>query len=452
MTEDAPVVNRPTYTGVSPLTAAAAALLSRGARRRQQPSRRNFWLHILGGGGLLMAIQFGNPQLVLPWISHHLGVAYILVALLVPMFQAGMVVAELTIAPQITRLSLRKRVVAGSGLLLAGLFALIFGAAAGLAPSVAALALLFCAASYGVSYGVFSVANTDLLAKTVAARIRGKVLIQRAALGGVLTLAATFTIWALLPGLADDHLVLLWLAAGAWLGAAAAYGAILELPSASTSGPIGKLSLGRARAMITDHPWFARLLTLATLQQSIEMAIPFYAVHAASLHDPAAPNLSAFVVAVALGLVLSGPVWGRLIDRHNALVIVIGAMLTAGAGALVLIMGELGDPAAPFYHALLFVPLSLARQGVSQARTRRLTVMAPADDRTAMVAFSSALVAFTGVITGLILGAAGHLHDIRTPLVMLILCNVATALYVRRAFADQVSVGRGARSGTGSSG
>jgi hypothetical protein len=38
--------------------------------------------------------------------------------------------------------------------------------------------------------------------------------------------------------------------------------------------------------------------------------------------------------------------------------------------------------------------------------------------------------------SALLLGAAGELHDIRTPLVLLILCNVAAALYVRRAFAD----------------
>jgi hypothetical protein len=32
-------------------------------------------------------------------------------------------------------------------------------------------------------------------------------------------------------------------------------------------------------------------------------------------------------------------------------------------------------------------------------------------------------------------GAAGHLHDIRTPLVIPVACYVAAALYARRAFA-----------------
>jgi hypothetical protein len=53
-----------------------------------------------------------------------------------------------------------------------------------------------------------------------------------------------------------------------------------------------------------------------------------------------------------------------------------------------------------------------------------------------MVAFNNALLAFAGICVALVLGAAGHLHDIRTPLALLILANVAAALYARRAFRD----------------
>jgi hypothetical protein len=85
----------------SRMTAATAdpPPLSRRALRKGQPSRRNFRLHVLGGGGLLMALQFGNPRLVLPWISHDLAVAYILIALLVPLFQVGLVVSQLMRRP-----------------------------------------------------------------------------------------------------------------------------------------------------------------------------------------------------------------------------------------------------------------------------------------------------------------------------------------------------------------
>jgi hypothetical protein len=408
---------------------------SRRAIRMRQPSRRNYWLHVLGGGALIMALQFGNPRLVLPWISHHLSVAYILVALVLPLYQVGSVAAQLLITSHITRGALRKHTVSSTGLALAGLFALIFVAAAGLSPAIAGIALLGCAAMVGVSVGVINVSHTDLQAKTVVRRVRGKVNAQAATLGGLLTLGATFALWALIPGSADNHLLLLWLAVGAWIGFAWAHSAILEQPSPPVVAPGGLLQVREGASLVARYPWFGRHLVWRTLLLSVELAIPFYAIHAASLHAPSARNLSAFVVAIALGLVLSGPIWGPLIDRHNALVGAAAAWLAAAAGMLVLVTDFLGYVAAPFWHAFLFLPLSLARQGVTQARNRHLSVTAPPACLATMAGFSNAVLACAGIVVALIVGAAGHLHDIRTPLVILIACNVAAALYTRRAFA-----------------
>jgi hypothetical protein len=326
--------------------------------------------------------------------------------------------------------------VTGTGLALAGVFALIFAAAATLAPAIAAVALLACAATAGMSIGVLNVSHADLQAKTVARRMRGKVDAQSATLGGLLTLGTTFAIWMFLPGAADNHLILLWLAVGAWIGFAWAHNAIQEQASepVATHGTLAQLRQGLS--LPTRYPWFGRFLVWRVLLLSVELAIPFYAIHAASLHDPSARNLSAFVAAIALGLVLSGPIWGRIIDRQNAAVGAAGSWLAAAAGVVVLILDQLGYAAAPFWHAVLFLPLSLARQGVVQARSRYLSVKAPAAERPAMVGFGNALLACAGIVVALIVGAAGHLHDIRTPLVILILCNAAAALYTRRAFAD----------------
>jgi MFS family permease len=435
MDADARATRSTAETPAAPL-AAPRPRLSRLALRMRQPSRRNYWLHVLGGGGWIMALQFGNPRLVLPWISHHLTVAYFLVALLLPLVQLGSVAAQLLITPHLTRLALRKRAVTGMGLALAGVFALIFAAAATLAPAVAAIALLGCAIMVGLSLGVLSVSHTDLQAKTVARRVRGKVAAQGATLGGILTLGTSLAIWMFLPGAADNHLLLLWLAVGAWIGFAWAHYAIQEQPSAPVAGHGGLAQVRQGLSLPAQYPWFGRYLTWRCLLLSVELAIPFYAMHAASLHDPTARNLSAFVVAIALGLVLSGPIWGRVIDRHNAAVGAAGSWLAAAAGIVVLILDQLGYMAAPFWHALLFLPLSFARQGVVQARNRHLSVKAPAQHLPAMAGFSNALLACAGIVVALIVGAAGHLHDIRTPLVILIACNVAAALYARRAFAD----------------
>lgn len=409
---------------------------SRRALRMKQPSRWNYWLHVLGGGGLIMATQFGNARLVLPWISQHLGVPYILVALLLPLYQFGTVAAQLLIAPHLVRMALRKRAVSGLGLVLAGVFALIFAVAAWLTPGVAAIALLGCAVLMGLSLGVLNVGRADLKAKTVARTIRGKNEAQASTLGAILTLGLTVAIWLALPRSANHHLFLLWVAVGGWLGFAWAHIAIQEQPSEPAAVSGGILEVRRGLSLFAQYPWLRRFVVWRVLLLSVELAVPFYAIHAASVHEPTASRLSAFVVALSLGLLLSGPLWGRIIDRHNALVGVLGSLLAAAAGVLVLATDVLGLAGVPFWHASLFLPLAFAREGVIEARNRLISIRAPAQIRPLMMGFNNALLACASIVVALIIGVAGHLYDIHAPLVILILVNLAAALYVPRAFAE----------------
>jgi MFS family permease len=164
-----------------------ARRMSRRALRRRQPSRRNYWLHVLGGGSLIMALQFWQTPVSSCPGSATIWRSPISWSLVLPLYQAGAVAAQLLVTPQITRVVLRKHRVAGMGLALAGVFALIFAVAAGLAPAVAAIALLACALVAGVSVGVVTVSHTDLEANTVPRRVRRRNSGQAATLGGLLT-------------------------------------------------------------------------------------------------------------------------------------------------------------------------------------------------------------------------------------------------------------------------
>ena len=398
--------------------------------------RRNFVLHIIGGGAFIAAMQFGSARVVLPWISQHLAVPYILVALLLPIYQFGQVASQFLAAPRVVLVALRKHVVFRVGLVLAGLLALIFVAATELAPLTAGMSMLAAAAVLGFAMAVFNVSRSDLLAKTVASRVRGLAMARQASLAGLIILTVSFAIWAADPKLAADHLMLLWLAVGAWLGVAAAYGMVREAPSEPVPRRTPIADLKRGLGLVGKYPWFRRLLMLRVVLLSVELAIPFYAIHAASLHAPTARNLSVFVVAMSLGLILSGPIWGWLMDRHTGLVVVLGSLITALAGVVVLAADAIADPSLPFYHAILFLPLSLAREGVTQARSRRLSVRAPANDRPALVSFGSGVMSLVGILAALVIGLAGHLHDITTPLYILVTLNLVAAFYVRSAFAD----------------
>jgi hypothetical protein len=355
--------------------------------------------------------------------------------MLAPLVEAGYVTAQLSLAARIEHLPLRKHGLIVCALLLTVVFGLIY-VATRVSPALAAIALLAFAILFGLAYGAFMLNCSDLIGKTVPGQLHGHLLARGAALGGMVTLAAIFAVGLTMPRLAGNHLFLLWLAAGAWLGASVVYAGVVEQPSAPPSQDAKAPRLRDSWQLIAQLPWFRRFLVQRLLLLSVEFGVTFYAIHAATLHGATARSLSAFVVAMSLGMVLAGPVWGRLIDRHNALALILASLLAALSGVLVLVMDALGMPGGPFVHGLLFLPLSLAAEGSYEGRTRMLLARATPQDRPALLALSSALLAVAAVGSALVLGLAGHLHDIRTPLVILIGLNLASALYVRRAFAE----------------
>jgi hypothetical protein len=410
---------------MSPAPTRAASRVDEGPDQR-----RNYALHLLGSGGSFVAGEFGNMSLVVPWIGVHLGVAYILVALVVPLLQFGLIVAQLGVAPLISRVALRKRSVVGLGLVMAAMLLAIFGAAVGLPLELAGIALLFCVLCYAVSLGAFDVDYTDLLAKTISEASRGRLVAHGAALGGALTLLVSLAVFIFLPQVKGNQLVLLWLAAAGWIGAVLFYAGLKEPPSPTVRKPITLAELSRGFRLIASYPWFRGLLIGRALLLSVELAIPFYAIHAATLHDPTAQNLSVFVVASGIGVISSGLLWAGM---SNPARMSGGALCALLAGALTLVIDAIEDWQIPYFHALVFTLLTLGEQGTIQGEWTYMVDHAPADDRPALIATGNALTWTLAIGVGLLLGAAGHLHDIRTPLVVLMAFNAGAMLYVLTA-------------------
>jgi MFS family permease len=393
--------------------------------------RRNYALHLLGGGFLFVALQFGNMRLVVPWIDTQLGVAYLLVALIVPVLQVGLVLAQLGGAPLLARFALRKQPVVGLLLVLVAALLAIIGAAAGLPPWLAGLALLCCVLCFGVAHGAFNVGYDDLLAKTIPDARRGRLVAHRASLGGALTLAVSLTVLFYLPRMEGNQVLLLWLAVAGWIGVAAAYAALDEPPSPLVRKPLTLAELSRGFGLIRVYPWFRRLLIGRALLLSAELAIPFYAIHAATMYDPTAQNPTVFVLATSIGVITSGLLWANSTNRVR---MGTGAVFALIAGVLTLFIDAIEHWQITYFHAFVFVLLTLAEQGSIQGQITYLMDHAPAAERPTLIATANASMRVLAIGVGLALAAAGHLHDIRTPLVVLMACNAAAAWYAFRAF------------------
>jgi MFS family permease len=410
-----------------------------------QPSGlRNRMLLIAGGAVMYVALHFGNSHAVLVWIGHNRDIGYIAIAMLLPVYQAGYIAAQIVGANHLPKASRRRPFVIWATVLQALLLLLISALTLTLRGVPLALLMLLTAAAVGYCFGTYGLAGTDLLARTLPKEARGKALTLRATFGGLATLAAALLIWAAVPALHENEVRYLWIAAAAWLVTALVFAGIVETRRPTTQAAGQRMNLARARALFAAHRWLKHYIALRVLLFSVELAIPFYTVHIALTSGASSRLLGLFVAAFGLGQVLTWPVWGRWIDRRTLAILAAAPLMAIPAGLLVLEADMLRETVPALYFAVILI-LSLARQGALQARLRLLTVLTDDEDRPAVLALVTIIGITSALAFAFVAGLAGHMADIRIPLFVLIFMNAlaaAYALWAARAFPS-----RGAEAG-----
>jgi sugar phosphate permease len=408
---------------------------------------RNFLLNIANGAATKLAEQLASPGLVLPWLLSAIGAPTGLVGLLVPARQAGSLLPQLAVAGQIRRVRRRKWVWVGAGAIQAVMLLLMAVAALALPPAAAGLAVVAFLAIFSVASGMGSVAFQDVVGKTVPQGKRGRLLAQRAAIGGALTLVAAILLKSALSDEASigSYVLLLAVAAALWTFAAVAFAAIAELPGATEGGRSMIREVRSGLGLVRDVPGYRRFLVARTLLVAVEVATPFFALHAQELSDKNLGALAVYIFALGLAEVLSNPVWGALADTSSRRVMALSGLVAAAAGLFALGLTLLPPTAWNQYvYAPIFILIGVAQAGVRVGRKTYLVDAAPERDRPLYVAFANSAV---GVVT-LAAGALGLLAAlIGVPalvalLALLALAGAAAAWALPEA--DRMVVGKGA--------
>jgi MFS family permease len=377
---------------------------------------RNYLLNLGNGASSKLAEQLAGHNLVLPWLLAGLGAPASVIAWLAPLRQAGTLAPQLLVSAQIRRLALRKWAWVGAGLVQAALLAAIAAIALGMDGTRAAVLIVIAFGLFCVASGAGSVAFQDVLAKTIPKGRRGRLLSQRAAVGGALTIAAGLMLGFWLGEDADTraYALLIVVAAALWALAALAF---------ALAGERG----------------YRRFLEVRALLLSVELAAPFYALHARELFGGSAGALGAYVVTVGVANVIASPLWGRFADQDSARVLAISGTLAALAAMLAVGIALLPETARamPMYLAV-FALLGVAEAGVRLGRKTWLVDHAPAGERPLWVAFSNTSVGLLAIA----LGSLGLFADaFGLPGVIALLGLAALAGAVRAA-----SLGRGRES------
>ncbi|MFU8860705.1 MAG: MFS transporter [Cyclonatronaceae bacterium] len=388
----------------------------------------NFFLNAANGTLTKLAEAIASPGLVFPWILASVGAPASLSGFLVPLRRGGALLPQLAVSGYIRAFKKRKWFWAGAGFTQAVSLGLMVPTVLLLEGLTAGILILLLLAVFSVASGVGSVSYKDVLAKTIPKGKRGTLLSVRAAVGGLLSLAAGLLMTRFLgeDESTTAYLLLLGAAAVLWFFSAVLFAFIRE-----TDGETGGSRNALKEAITGFHllkkqPGFRMFVAVRSLLLGLQLSVPFYALYARELTGKGAGSLGFFIVASSLAMVISSPFWGRFADKKSHIVLRLGGFIGALAGILALVLGWLPDN---YHHELLFaVVFFFAGFGQAAVRLGRKTYLVdatPERDRPTYVALSNTLVGlFTlaGALLGFIADAAG-LEVLIMVFIFIILCG-----------------------------
>jgi hypothetical protein len=362
---------------------------------------RNGLRHIFSLSLTKIADGLIDPKLVLSWLLGVLGAPGSLVALLVPLREAGALLPQVLLAPWLEQRKQRRWMwvagSAGQGLMAAGIaVSAIFlqGWAAGLAICVLLAALALFRAACSVSY-------KDILGKTVGQTKRGAVT---GFAGSASSIAVLVFAGLMLSGLIQTKtavIAAIALAACLWIAAAFIFSTLDE----DDSTPQQDAGLHRFRDVIRKDANLRRFILVRGLLTATALAPPFLAVMTTQGDDNNLRTLGALLVASSAAGFVSAYAWGWLADRSSRLMLLVAGLLGALAMATGVAVNLAGwAQTTAIIPGVLFV-LMVAYHGVRQARSTYLVDISPADRRTVNSAVANLAIGIILLLAGAFGGA-----------------------------------------------
>jgi MFS family permease len=409
---------------------------------------------ILGQGTVFdISYQLTSPKLVLPFLYMALGAPVMFAGLILPIVEISNLVSQMVSAPFLVGPLLRKwymslgTVVTAAGLMIIGI------AAYSAQPEWLVFFFLFAAAVIGVSQGVSTLAYQDLIGRVLPHDRRNNLLFTQAGLAAVFTIVI-----ALLsqhyndhPDSISEHLELLWAAIALTFCAAVITLLIRETPPAATAASDNRrqrsadarqsLLKGYLTQLATalKFKWFRRFLIARTLFLSIEMAMPFYALHAAAYHGGHKGSLGTFVIGSSLGIIAGGMVWQRVARISTPAIMASASLVACVAGGLSIASYFVPELRVTWLHGAVFLFVAMANEGTRNARKLYIVEFTSTADRPYYIALSNVFIGVFGTVVSFGFGVLAHLQHVVWPIWLIVGINLVACAYARRLSPQQAA-------------
>lgn len=387
-------------------------------------ARRNFRLGV--ANGILFGLVEGliAPSLVLALFVNRLGGPNVLVGLLPAILSGGWFLPQMIVA---TRVQGQKRVmhwyrrssiVRVTCLVIITISIVVFAAY----PSLLLVIFFLFFGIYAFGAGVSGIPWLEMVGKTISPRRRGSFFSLRSFWGGVLALASSGLVAALLservPGLTFPYnfallfaVVTVVVTLGLWFWSLVREPEAVEIaPSVSLSGIFKRGIL----AVRTDREYRSFMGTRILLALA-SISDPFFAVYATTVLGAPTELVGLYLAASSSSSLLSNFVWGPLADRASNRTLMVWTVISVASvyvAALVipLFTGLVPQGVVTTAFALVFVLGGLAAGSGRIVNNNMLLTIAPAAERASYIGFLNTvlgLVLFVPPLGGALIDAVG---------------------------------------------
>ncbi|MCY6382536.1 hypothetical protein [Hoeflea prorocentri] len=401
-------------------------------------SNKNRSYLLWSGIGESVSDIVASPGMVLPFLYLALGAPQFIATLLLPCVKAARMIIEALVSPYIKIGARAKYAMMLPNLVIAGVLALVALSAESLPVWIAAALFIVVSIVLGLCVGIWALGSNQIYGSELGERDRGEIVFTQLAGSCVVAIVA---VWLTRDFMAGDtpyqrHRVLLWMGVVSLLMACMfLYRVVVTKtpPSEQAAEPQSEDKLGfmaevaRGWALAVQYAWYRKFLVSRIFFLSVELATPFYTIHAATYHLSTPHILSIFVTATSAGTALGALLWRKLV-RHPIRYTIAGASAIASFSALTAIVFDLfGLASNPWVYATTIFFLSFGIGGVQNGRYLYLLSMSSEQDRPYMVALGDVVAGIGGIIFAAGLGMLAQLHSVLLSLVALAALNAFSA-------------------------
>jgi len=384
-----------------------------------------------------------SPSIVLPFLIQTFGAPAIVAALLLPVSQGAHFAAGVLIAPFLREVGAVKWYSFAAWLAIAVALTIVAVFADRFSKIGIVILFVAVAAIIGIGRGIARLGYGQILGATVPVSRRSLLSFGQLAFTGAFVIGS---VWLTRHVLADQkpierHMVILWIGILITVFAGLMIAAVRNLID-DTRGQAAAVAAHRSNGFVGDLKkgiqvaaglgWYRRFLIARILFLAVELAAPFYIIHAVTFHQNVSRGLSIFVIAVGGGILIGSFVWGWFARRSVKTVMFLTCVVASLAPMMALALDHFDRNHHPAFYGLVIFVVSMSTSGLFQARYLYQVNMATEGDRPYLSAFADVVAVGLGIFLAAGLGALAHLHDATAPLMVLFVLSILASVWVLR--------------------